>query len=98
MDTKNNIDQTIDQMVTEFMAQMIKLGGDAILLASHQDMGRVRSSIYGSRPYLIQLVLSFAKGDKDFLNILKIALDIIEDSQEAEGADTEELPATTLPS
>lgn len=101
MDTQNNIEQVIDQKVTELMELIGKIGGYAIVAASHKDIGRVRTSLYGSRLHLIDLVVSFAKGDKDFLNILKIALSLMEDDQDTEAPEAPEakvLPTTTLPS
>ena len=101
MDTQNNIKQTIDEKVTEFTKFIEEIGGDAIVVASHNDIGWGRSALYGSRLNLIDLVMSSAKADKDILNILKIALSLMEKDQttEATGATKAEvLPTTTLPS
>ena len=95
MDTQNNIEQAIDEKVTELTELIQKIGGYAIVMASHQDIRRVRSSLLGPRLHLINLVISFAKGDKDFLNILKIALDLMEDDQTTKAGVP---PTTTLPS
>lgn len=98
MNTQNNIEQAIDEKVSELSDLIEKIGGYAIVMASHNDMRRVRSTLYGRRFDLIDLVVSFAKGDKDFLDILKVALILMEDDQDTEATDTEVLPTTTLPS
>lgn len=98
MDTQNNIEQAIVQASSEFMERIKKTGGYAIVMASHEDIGRVRTSLYGSRLHLIDLVMTFAKGDKDFLNVLKVALILMEDDQTPEAPEAEVLPTTTLPS
>ena len=67
-------------------------------MASHNDIRRVRSILYGSRFSLINLIISVAKGDKDFLKILKAVLLLMEDDQATEATEAEVLPTTTLPS
>ena len=98
MDTQNNIEQVIDQKVSELSDLIEKIGGYAIIMASHNDIRRVRSTLYGSRFSLINLVTSVAKGDKDFLKILKAVLLLMEDDQDTEATEAEVLPTTTLPS
>ena len=101
MDTQNNIEQAIEEKVTELMELIKKVGGHAIVMANHKDIESGRSCLYGSRLHLIDLVMSSAKGDKDFLNILKVALNFMEDDQTTkatEATEAEVPPTTTLPS
>lgn len=61
MDTQNNIDQTIEQAGSEFMERIEKTGGAALVIVFHPDLEGVRSSLYGSRLHLVEVVLSMAK-------------------------------------
>ena len=98
MDTQNNIEQAIVQASSEFMERIKKTGGYAIVMASHEDIETACSSLYGSRFSLINLVISVAKRDEDFLNILKIAFNLMEADQTTEATEAEVLPITILPS
>lgn len=98
MDTQNNIEQAIDQKISELMELIEETGGSAIVIAHHPDLGFVRSSLYGKVARLIEIVLSLAKANKDFLNILKAVLRLMKDDQATEAPEAEVLPSTTLPS
>ena len=98
MDTQNNIEQVIVRTSFEFMERIEKTGGYAIVMASHKDIETTCASLYGSVRHLVNLVISVAKGNKDLLNILKIALNLMEADQTTEAPEAEVLPTTTIPS
>ena len=98
MNTQNNIEQTIEQASSEFMERIKKTGGYAIVMASHEDIETACASLYGSGRHLVNLVISVAKGNKDLLNTLNIALSLMEDDQTTEAPEAKVLPTTTIPS